>query len=183
MGREEDPAAQPIRIAEGRLPANDGRLVRIRARFVDRTMLAYGATNILQLWLQADAEVFEARLENVAATNLNLAEGALVEATGVCLPVFGELRKPRGMRLLLRSTKDLQPAQDTVSWLSDRVLKILLVVAAIAAILAVVVPAQADDAQSQPAAPPAADAQTTPLAPTSDTIRPPSSMVAITVTA
>lgn len=133
IGREEDPAALPIRIAEGRLPANDGRLVRIRARFVDRTMLAYGSTNILQLWLQADAEVFEARLENVAATNLNLAEGALVEATGVCLPVFGELRKPRGMRLLLRSTKDLQPAQDTVSWLSDRVLKILLVVAAVAA--------------------------------------------------
>ncbi|MBU6333771.1 MAG: hypothetical protein KGS47_05150 [Chloroflexi bacterium] len=47
-----------------------------------------------------------------------------------------------------------------------RVLVGISIIAAIGTILAVVVPAQADDAQSQPAAPPAADAQTTPLAPT-----------------
>lgn len=132
LGPGKDPEVKPIRIAEGRLPANDGRLVRIRARFVDRTATAIGITNVVQLWLQADEEVFEARLENASANSLGLEEGALIEATGVCQPVFGELRKPRGIRLLLRSRTDLVPADDPLSWLSAHVFKVLAVVAALA---------------------------------------------------
>lgn len=132
LGRRELPAPRRIEVNEGRLPANDGQRVQIRARFVDRTATTVGTTNVLQLWLQADDEVFEARLEGVEADRLDLKEGTLVEATGVCLPVFGELRKPRGMRLLLQSPSDLVPASDSFAWITPRIVKILSGAAALA---------------------------------------------------
>jgi PAS domain S-box-containing protein len=131
--RGEPPVPLQIHPEDGRKPANDGRLVRIRARFIDHTFSTVGPTNVVQLWLQADKEIFEARFEGSDTNSLVLPEGSLVEASGICLPILGELRKPRGMRLLLRSPSDVQPADEDLAWITPRVVKILSLAAAVAA--------------------------------------------------
>lgn len=132
IGEGDLPAPKRISVEEGRLPVSDGQRVKLQARFIDRTTVTVGTTNVIQLWLQANDEVFEARLEGVKADQLNLEEGTLVEATGVCLPVFGELRKPRGMRLLMASRSDIVPTSGPFSWITPRILKILSGTAALA---------------------------------------------------
>ena len=111
IGTATQPAPRMIAGQDGLLPQNDGELVRLRARFVDRDMTTSGIHRVLKLWLESDGLMFEARLISDQALHLELPSNSFVEVTGICTPIFGDLRQPRGMRLQLRDLNDLRVLQ------------------------------------------------------------------------
>lgn len=124
-GRGEAPRPLSITGSEGLLPRNDCELVSIKARFVDRTSAASGALVAHQLWLQSDDFIFEGRFVGAPNAQIPATPGALVEVTGLCSPIVGEMRQPRGLRIQIRSTSDIRVLEAATTTLNPLAWQIL----------------------------------------------------------
>ncbi|HKX62883.1 MAG TPA: PAS domain S-box protein, partial [Verrucomicrobiae bacterium] len=112
--------------SEAPRPEDDGELVRLRARLVDRDQVPSGPRTVTRLWLEADGRMFEARMTVDRAKVPELPANSFLEVTGICNSIAGDWRKPTGIRILIRDETDVRVLHEPESWLGVKAARILL---------------------------------------------------------
>jgi PAS domain S-box-containing protein len=132
VGREKEPAPVVVKAEEARTGRYDMRLIAMTA-FVEEDVTR-GAKRTLVL--KAGDVHFDATLTGTQDVGqIDVPEGTLVRATGICSVDVDDSKRPISFRLLLRSANDIQVVR-RAPWLTSRHALLFLAVISSAALIA-----------------------------------------------
>ncbi|HWP43182.1 MAG TPA: response regulator, partial [Blastocatellia bacterium] len=129
------PLPEPVKVTveaalgkDGQGIIHDADLVQIEARLLDQ--VANSAEHVLTL--QSGQIIFNAILEGRPSKELaSIRQGSVVQVTGVCSTQVDDLRRPKSVRLLLRSPADVFVLRSAPWWTMAHTITALGVAAAI----------------------------------------------------
>jgi signal transduction histidine kinase len=104
----------------GQFPA---RLVRLKARVLDREVMRSGPLHIERIICQAGDQIFTALMDNLEGVELPLHKNGYAEVTGLCIPQAGRWKTVHSFNLLLRDVNDLRPVPAPTWWERPDVLR------------------------------------------------------------
>jgi PAS domain S-box-containing protein len=126
LGHTNPPPTRILTGSEAPRPQDDGELVRLRARLVERDQTPSGRSSVTRLWLEADGRIFEARMTLDTPSALELPENGFLEITGICNSIVTDWRKPHGLRILIRDENDIRVLHEPEAWLGAKAARVLL---------------------------------------------------------
>jgi PAS domain S-box-containing protein len=126
LGHTNPPTTRILTASETPRPQDDGELIRLRARLVEREQAPYGRSFVTRLWLEADGRIFEARMTLDKPAAADFPENSFLEVTGICNSIVGDWRKPHSMRILIRDENDVRVLHEPESWLGAKAARVLL---------------------------------------------------------
>ena len=130
--------APPINVKVEELMAGSypARLVRLKARILDREVTRNGPLQIERIICQTGDHTFTALMDNVEGVELPLHKNGYAEVTGLCIPQAGRWKTVHSFNLLLRDVNDLRTVPAPAWWERSDVLRTVAISGAVLALAA-----------------------------------------------
>ena len=132
IGEGVAPVPRMVNVQELMAGQHYGRVVRLRARLLERETMRFGVTPVERLILQADDQVFTGVLENPESAELPFRKNEYVEMTGLATTQSGRWNRIHSFSLLARDPSDIREASPPAFFKRREVMRTLAITGVLA---------------------------------------------------